>query len=153
VRQHFSAPWSTSLKLITAAVLVFLLSAAIYSDTVGAVAILGVVALCAAFAVRGYSVADGKLMIHRLGWSKSFDLSKLSSVEVRPGATSGSIRTWGIGGLFGFIGFFRNRSLGFYRSYVTDSENAVVLDFDGKKIVVTPGSPAEFAEAVQRERS
>ena len=68
--------------------------------------------------------------------------------DVNPGALMGSVRLMGIGGLFAFIGTFRNELLGVYRAYATDGENAVVLDINGSTIVVTPDSPGEFVKAV-----
>ena len=55
----------------------------------------------------------------------------------------------GVGGLFGFIGRFRNEVLGMYRAYATDSINTVVLDFGGSKVVVTPDDPAGFVAAIE----
>ncbi len=149
VQEHFRAPWSTRLKVITAAAL--LICGAVYftADLLGSLLILALVILCLVFAVRGYSITDDKLLIHRLGWVKSFDLSDLSTVELSPGANIGSIRAWGIGGVFSFVGYFRNAVLGNYRAYVTDSKNAVVLVFNGSKIVVTPANPANFVTSVR----
>ena len=61
----------------------------------------------------------------------------------------GSLRTMGIGGLFGFVGYFHNEILGSYRAYATNELNTVVLVFDGETIVVTPDDPEAFVEAVK----
>ena len=146
--QHFDAPWSGTLKLLTTLFCAVLLVAATQVGPVGAAAIVGLLAVCAALAVRGYSVGGGELLVHRLGWTSRFDLARLTSADVAPGATRGSIRTFGIGGLFGFIGRFRNTTLGPYRAYVTDPANAVVLRLGRETIVVTPEHPAEFVAAI-----
>lgn len=153
MNQHFFAPWSTRLKVMTVALVLICLVAAYTVKGWGSLVILAIVLIAATFAIRGYSVIDGRLLIHRLGWSTKFDLSRLTSVEVSPGATMGSIRTMGIGGLFGFVGHYRNEILGTYKAYATNEFNTVVLDFDGEKIVVTPDKPEEFAEAVEAARS
>ena len=153
MKQHFFAPWSTRLKLLTIALVLVCLVAAYAAKGWGSLVILAILLVAATFAIRGYSVIDGRLLIHRLGWSTKFDLSKLSSVEVNPGATMGSIRTMGIGGLFGFVGYFHNEILGTYKAYATNELNTVVLDFGGEKIVVTPDEPDEFAQAVEAARS
>jgi hypothetical protein len=116
----------------------------------GRYGILAIFLVAATFAIRGYSVRDGELLIHRLGWSTRFDLAGLSSVEVNPNATMGSIRALGIGGLFGFVGRFHNSILGSYKAYATNDANAVVLRFEGETIVVTPDAPAAFAQAVSQ---
>lgn len=153
MKQHFFAPWSTKLKVMSIALLMICLVAAYTSKGWGSLVILAIVLVAATFAIRGYSVIDGKLLIHRLGWSTKYDLSGLSSVEVSPGATMGSIRAMGIGGLFGFVGYYRNEILGAYKAYATNELNTVVLDFGGEKIVVTPDKPEEFAEVVEAARS
>jgi len=152
VGQHFKAPWGTKLWVMTAGVLAILVVALVTVKGWAALLLVAIVGLALVFAVRGYSVLDGQLLIHRLGWAIRFDLADLTSVEFSPGATIGSIRTMGIGGLFGFVGHFRNEILGSYRAYATDEENTVILDFSGEKIVVTPDSPVEFVAAVEAAR-
>ena len=112
VGQHFKAPWGTKLWVMTIGVLAILVVAFIAVKDWAALLLFAIVGLALAFAVRGYSVLDGQLLIHRLGWATKFDLSDLTSVEFSPGATIGSIRAMGIGGLFGFVGHFRNRGGG-----------------------------------------
>jgi len=149
VREHFYAPWSTKLKLTTGAFAAILVVAAVVAGGWGSAVIVGILIVVAAFAVRGYSVMDGKLLIHHLGWANKFDLSKLSKAEVSPGVTMGSARTMGIGGLLGFVGYFRNEILGSYKAYATNELNTVVLVFGSETIVVTPDDPEAFVEAVK----
>jgi hypothetical protein len=99
--------------------------------------------------VNGYSIRDGKLMIHRLGWATKFDLSKLSGFESNPRALMGSTRLFGNGGLFCCIGYYRNEILGRYRAYVTDTAKCVVLEFGENKIVISPDDPEVFVEALR----
>ena len=149
MREHFYAPWSTKLKLTTGAFAAILVVAAVVAGGWGSAVIVGILIVVAAFAVRGYSVIDGKLLIHHLGWANKFDLSKLSKAEVSPGVTMGSARTMGIGGLLGFVGYFRNEILGSYKAYATNEFNTVVLVFGNETIVVTPDDPEAFVEAVR----
>ena len=148
MREHFFAPWSTRLKLMTGGLAAILIIAAAVTAGPGSLVILAILLVAAAFAIRGYSVMDGKLLIHRLGWSNKFDLAELVRAEVSPGATMGSLRTMGIGGLFGFVGHFHNEILGSYKAYATNEFNTVVLVFGNQTIVVTPDDPEEFVEAV-----
>jgi hypothetical protein len=148
MKKHFGAPWSTRLKLLSAAFVVLLVIVFFVTDGLARYVVLAILLATAALAVRGYSVIDGQLLVHRLGWATKFDLEKLTSAEVSPGATMGSVRALGIGGLFGFVGHFRNEVLGLYKAYATNEHNTVVLDFGGDKVVVTPGEPHEFVEAV-----
>jgi len=149
MREHFFAPWSTRLKVTTGVFAAVLIVAAVAAAGWGSAVVVGILVVAAAFAIRGYSVMDGKLMIHRLGWSNKFDLSELTKVEVNPGATLGSLRTMGIGGLFGFVGHFYNEILGSYKAYATNEFNTVVLVFGSETLVVTPDDPEAFVEAVK----
>jgi hypothetical protein len=133
---------------MTAILAVILVVAGYSTPGWGKLVAVAIALVAATFAVRGYSVRDGKIMVHRLGWANKFDLAKLSSVEVSPGVTMGSVRAMGIGGLFGFFGYYRNEILGLYRAFATDEVHSVVLDFEGNKIVVTPDDPQAFAEVV-----
>jgi hypothetical protein len=89
------------------------------------------------------------LLVHRLGWATKIPLTGLVSAEAEPNATVGSIRVFGIGGVFAFAGKFRNSTLGSYRAYVTDPHFCIVLDLGSETIVVTPDSPVRFVEAVR----
>jgi hypothetical protein len=150
MKKHFKAPWSTKLKILTAIFVAVIIIVILTTKTAGSTVAIIVLLVCAAFAVRGYSIQDGKLLILRMGWSTKYDLSRITSAEFSPRATLGSIRTFGIGGLGGYIGYFRNSILGSYRAFATDAKNTVVLDFDGKKVVVTPENPQQFVQAVMR---
>jgi hypothetical protein len=149
MREHFAAPWSTRLKTTPVVFVGILLVAAYAARGWASLLILAIFLVAAAFAIRGYSIHQGKLLIHRLGWATTYDLASLVSAEVSPGATIGSIRAMGIGGLFGFVGHFHNAVLGSYKAYATNELNTVVLDLAGDRIVVTPDDPHEFVAAVQ----
>ena len=136
------------MKLMTGGLVAILIVAAAVTAGPGSLAILAILLVAAAFAIRGYSVMDGRLLIHRLGWSNKFDLSEMVSAEVSPGATLGSLRTMGIGGLFGFVGHFHNEILGSYKAFATNEFNTVVLVFGNQTIVVTPDDPEEFVEVL-----
>ena len=151
MRQHYRAPWDIRVKAVTFGFLTLAALGVLATGEATSIPIIAVAAVVAAFGVRGCSVMHGTLLVHRLGWSTRFDLAKLTGVQASPGVTMGSIRLWGNGGLFGFVGYFRNDIVGRYKAYATDGMRAVLLDFDGWKLVVTPDSPAEFVEAVRAE--
>lgn len=149
---YFKAPWSRRLKAATVVLLLACALIALRAGPVGASVIVAALLLSAVFAVRGYSVSEGQLRIHHLGWSTRLDLSRLDRAEFRPDALAGSWRLGAIGGLFGWIGFFSSRELGPYRGYITDRERAVVMDIGGRRLVVTPERPEEFVAAVTLHR-
>jgi hypothetical protein len=152
MRTEFSSPWSRGLKVLTGVVLFLLAYVAVSRGAwAGAIAI-SVVAASALFAVRGYRIGGRELVIKRLGWSKNLDLANLERVEVLRDAMAQSLRIFGIGGLFSYVGLFRNSRLGWYRAYATDPSRAVVLSFRARRVVVTPDDPEQFSRSVLASR-
>ena len=151
--RSFRAPWGTSLWTITIGVGGGLGIGIVVSELLGVQVLLAAILIVPlVLSVRGYTVRDGQLLVHRLGWVTRFDLADLRKVEVAPGVMRGSLMTFGNGGLFGFVGHFRNNALGAYRAYATKKENAVVLRLNGGPVVVTPDEPVAFVDAVKGER-
>lgn len=157
-RTQFGAPWGRFVMITTACTillcLVPTLLLSLRSGSPGTLVWLspfciGLLISCFLLSVTGFTLREGRLLIHRIGWATSFDLATLAGFEANPHAMVGSIRLFGNGGLFAFIGWYRNPLLGVYRAYVTNPAHAVVLDFGGKKIVVSPDDPAAFVEALR----
>ena len=155
---HFSAPWCLTVKIITVLSLVLLLGAAAYGfwffpSSAPVLLRLTVTLLPLAivlgtlpFVILGYDLAPGELRVARLGWQNRFTLADVTSVEINPEALRGSLRLCGSGGLFGFFGWFRNKTLGVYRAYGTDPKRAVVIKLNQRTIVLTPDQPERFVE-------
>jgi hypothetical protein len=147
--EFFRAPWSVKLKVVTGAFAVLALFILIQGGATAGVGLLAIGLVAMAFSVRGYRVGNGKLTIYRLGWTSRYDLSRLVSAEVLTSGLPGSVRVFGIGGLFAFTGHFWHPDLGRYKAYATDGTKSVLLDFGDERILVTPDSPTEFAAAVR----
>lgn len=99
---------------------------------------------CGLFTIRGYTITSDAILVHRLLWSTPLPRTGLQSAEFMPNAMSRSIRTCGNGGFFSFSGFYWNRTLKSYRAYVTDQRRTVVLRYEGRTIVISPGEPVDF---------
>ena len=147
MKTDFAAPWSGSLKMTTAVVLVVLGMAASEGGP-RASFIVAVILGCALFAVRGYRIEKGALRVLRVGWSTRFALDSLEGAIVDGQAMGGSIRAFGMAGAFAHVGRYWNARLGWYSVYATDPERAVVLTFHGRRVVVTPDDPQRFAAAL-----
>ncbi len=152
----FSAPWSRLLKLMsvpaTVICLVIVIEGAVHGgwrmpvkaflfSEVLPFAVMGGAAL---FMVRGYAITPDAILVKRLFWDTRLPRAGLESATFSPEAVRGSIRTWGNGGFYSFTGMFWNRELGNYRAFVTDHARIVVLRYEGRTVVVSPGEPGEF---------
>lgn len=146
---RFAAPWSTPLRVITVVVVGAFVLAVVVGAPFAALVLGVTVGLAAVYAVRGYAVEPGTLVVYRTGWETRIDLAGLRSAEVDPDAMRGSFRTFGMGGPFAFVGRYRSRAVGPYMAYATDRDLAVVLRWDHQTVVVTPDDPEAFAAAAE----
>ena len=155
----YRAPWGTSLKimsLIGAIILIGIPASSVILTQSGKTPqlVLSIIPLTILvgtllFTIRGYELTNKILYVRRLLWRNKIELDNLKSVEMQPNAMSGSIRTFGNGGLFSFSGMFKNSTLGPYRAFVTDPKNSIVLRFPNRIIVVTPDQQQEFVAVVK----
>lgn len=152
----YKAPWSTSLIVMSVVASCILVGAALHCTITGhfwvAFVLYAIVFGGVLFTVRGYSIGDDAILVHRLFWSTRLPLLDLQSAEVAPDITQGGIRLFGNGGLFSFSGLFRNRALGVYRSFVTDPHRTVVLRYSTRPVVLSPDSPDDFVHDIVRSR-
>ena len=163
----FGAPWGRSLLIGSIVQVVFLLAvgaapvffAALDPEPgsrwkwlgalLGGAIPLAILAVAARYAVRGYTVTDDSIRVHRPGWSSSLPLDELESATVSPYAMRRSRRELANGGLFSYTGGFHNADLGSYRAFVTDHARTVVLRFSDRAdrdrvIVLSPDDPDAF---------
>jgi hypothetical protein len=152
MRKKYRAPWDILLIIVTTLVIGLLLGIVylIPSESyIPKILNFGIIVLCAGFGVFGYSIQQGVLRVHRLGWYKDISLSNIKSVEFKPNVMAGSLRTFGIGGVFGYIGHFRNRTLSNYKAYATHRKKTVVIQTNNNdQIVISPDDPELFVKSL-----
>ena len=105
---------------------------------------VAVVAGCLPFMIRGYAIAEDAILVKRLFWTTRLARAGLQSAEVVPDAMCKSLRTCGNGGAFSFSGWYWSKALGHYRAFVTNPNDAVVLRFDKRTVVLSPATPDGF---------
>jgi hypothetical protein len=104
------------------------------------------------FTVRGYSITEDSILIHRLIWTTRFPLEQLIEVDTDGNITfRNSIRCFGNGGIFGISGLYYNRRVGTFRAFVTDVTRTVLLRFPSRTILVSPDDPRRFVSALLRQ--
>ncbi|MBM3413173.1 MAG: hypothetical protein FJY19_07325 [Bacteroidetes bacterium] len=93
-----------------------------------------------------YSLSAHKLTVIRPLKNIEFKLKEIEKVELLDNAMlKGTIRTFGVGGLFGYWGKFYNRKIGTMTWYATRWSNAVLITTkSNSKIVLTPDQPDIF---------
>lgn len=101
-----------------------------------------------AFHPRHYEVNDEDIRVVRFFKSRLFPFSGITEVSALPReAIKGSMRIFGSGGMFGYFGRFRNKTLGTYIMHVTDRDKLVLLRSEGKTILVSPDDRDGFLAA------
>jgi len=116
------------------------------------VTVLTIVLLVATYAIslgyspRGYQITEDMLVINRLFYNAKYERRKIEKVEMLSNEQMGfAIRTFGVGGLFGYFGYFASKNQGSMLWYATQREKFVMIHLDGnKKIVLTPDDPIGF---------
>jgi hypothetical protein len=103
---------------------------------------------CWALSPKAIEVEGGELRVLRRGWrAATFPLSRVDGVAVLPaGWLRGAVRTFGVGGLFGFYGWFYRK--GAFRLYASRTDRLVEVVIDGKRVVVSPDEPQRFVDGL-----
>lgn len=93
-----------------------------------------------------YEINANEIIIHRLIKNLRINRADIQSVKIiDKNALSGSIRTFGVGGLFGWIGKFRNSTLGSMTWHLTRRDKAVLIHTkEDKKILISPDEAENF---------
>ena len=159
-KYSYGASWGMMLKAITlitlicccVPIIVVLTSCSVEAMWLQSILVGGpilLVAVCAMETVCRYELRGHTLVVHRLLRETALDLSGLISVRYNPAAMKGSIRVFGNGGLFSFTGLYWNRTIGWYRAYVTDPKQSVVLRLERRQFIVSPNHPEKFVAIVK----
>lgn len=98
------------------------------------------------YSPRKYILTTDTLIIKRLFKNVEISRANIQSVgRIEKEKLDGSIRTFGVGGLFGYFGKFVNRKLGKMNWYVTRLDKAVLITtINNKKIILSPDRAEEF---------
>ncbi len=151
----FNATLSTAVKLITVATCILLVTAVytiinrpeltlVYkSILIGSFVALVIGTFL--FSVTGYTINAGTVTINRWLYNVNINRADITEYRVVPDEDmKWTIRTFGVGGLFGYYGRFTNTNLGGMTWYATRRSNYVLLVAGGKKIIVTPDDTEAF---------
>lgn len=102
-----------------------------------------------AFAFRpiNYAVTEQELIVRRLLWNVYIKRGDIKNIELLEAPEiRGAIRTFGVGGLWGYFGNFANFSLGRMTWYATRRDKPILVETtNNKKLILTPDEPDRFA--------
>ena len=159
---EFKASLDTLSKALTAGVFILLITigqksvralTAAHGETIlilvhGGILLLFVAILFGSYmySVRSYSVTDDELIIQRPIGNRVIVCSDIKEIRKADKTEfSGTIRTFGNGGLFGYYGKFYNAKLGNMTWYVTQRKNSIIMLMKtGEKIIISPDDISMF---------
>jgi hypothetical protein len=152
----YEAPWGKTLKVVSGLLVLlvvgFMVSVWLFPEISGGWRVPWlfpvIAALCPLFMVLGYEVTEDAILIRRPFWKTRLPRAGLKSATFKPKAMSHALRTFGNGGAFSFTGWFWKKDLGAFSAYVTDPDRTVVLRFEKRTVVVSPGEPEDFVAAL-----
>jgi membrane protein YdbS with pleckstrin-like domain len=102
--------------------------------------LVGLVLFVFLFSVKNYTIENNSLHINRWLNKVIIPFAEIKTVRVVTDADMGLVfRTFGVGGLFGYLGKFSSSKLGSLTYYATQNKNRVFIELhNGKKLLITP---------------
>lgn len=94
---------------------------------------------------RNYEITqNGISILQRKGCYiiKREDILEIKSIDYK--SLKGSVRNFGIGGIYGFSGTFSNKEFGEMIWFVTRTDNLIMIKTDKQKIVISPDDAELF---------
>ena len=96
------------------------------------------------------TIGNDKIILHRLFGAINIPIKDIIAIKAIPNSeTAFSIRIFGSGGLFGYLGKFKNKILGNYTMYATNVNELILIRTDRKTYVFSCKNRDEFIESVK----
>jgi hypothetical protein len=107
---------------------------------------------CLLLSVRGYTITDDSILIHRLVWNTRLPLEEVTEINFDPEIYYRSFRYFSTDGIFGVSGVhYAQNEGGAFHAFLTDTTKTVLLKFSSRSILVSPPDPQEFVKALLRQ--
>ena len=161
-RISFPCTWSMGVTAITAITIIILVASTyfIWTDDFPSSMLwlkytLIVVFIATIIGGLGYmpirlTIGNDKIILHRLFGAINIPIKDIIAIKAIPNSeTAFSIRIFGSGGLFGYLGKFKNKKLGNYTMYATDINELILIRTDRKTYVFSCRNRDEFIESVK----
>ncbi|MBM6882286.1 PH domain-containing protein [Bacteroides caecigallinarum] len=158
----FPCTWSMGVTVITAITVIILVASTyfIWTDDFPSSMLwlkytLIVVFIATIIGGLGYmpirlTIGNDKIILHRLFGAINIPIKNIIEIKAIPNSeTAFSIRIFGSGGLFGYLGKFKNPKLGSYTMYATNLNELVLIRTNSKKYVFSCKNRDEFIESVK----
>ena len=101
---------------------------------------ISVIVFCYLYSPIKYELTDRQLIINRPVKNITINFTDISEVRsIDSSELSGTIRTFGVGGLFGYFGKYYNSTVGKMNWYTTQMRNRILIQMNTcEKIIISP---------------
>lgn len=160
-RISFTCPWSLGVTVITTIIIIILVASTyfIWTDDFPSSMLwlkytLIVVFIATIIGGLGYmpirlTIENDKIILRRLFGTINIPIKDIIEIKaIENSETAFSIRTFGSGGLFGYLGKFKNKKLGSYTMYATNVNELILIRTDRKTYVFSCKNRDEFIESL-----
>ena len=146
----FPCTWSMGVTVITAITVIILVASTyfIWTDDFPSSMLWLKYTLIVVFIAT--IIGGDKIILHRLFGAINIPIKDIIAIKAIPNSeTAFSIRIFGSGGLFGYLGKFKNKKLGNYTMYATNVNELILIRTDRKTYVFSCKNRTEFIESVK----
>lgn len=107
---------------------------------------------CFMMSPRGYILTEDDVIVRRAVGNVIINRDDIAHMErIESNELNWTIRTWGVGGLFGYFGKFTNAKFGEMIWYASNKNcMLLIVTKSGKKIVLSPQNPKNFINDYSR---
>ena len=154
-RISFPCTWSMGVTAITAITIIILVASTYFiwtDDFPSSMLWLKytlIVVFIATMPIR-LTIGNDKIILHRLFGAINIPIKDIIAIKAIPNSeTAFSIRIFGSGGLFGYLGKFKNKKLGYYTMYATDINELILIRTARKTYVFSCRNRDKFIESVK----
>lgn len=143
---RFRCVWSKTVRVITVIALLIIGFGLYESATEGHIIIFFFILLtvlyCLAFSPISIDITEDNLIVRRM--YSSLVIHRKDIIAISAYKNSYSVRKFGSGGLFGYLGWFYNYDIGNYFSYATDEHNTILIITKNRKYLISCENPNEL---------
>ncbi len=110
----------------------------------GVILLIGLITLC--YSIKGYQINPDGIIVKRFAGNKLIERQNITELRVLHATDlQGTMRTMGVGGLFGYYGSFNNNKFGDMIWYMTNRQHLIgVFLKDGKPVIISPDDADGF---------
>jgi hypothetical protein len=152
---RYKASLDVPAKIITGLILLMCLFFAIMGVITAALILFVTIALCYILHPTAYTLNKDVLIIQRPVKPVVIYRNEISNIELLDEKQlKWTIRTFGVGGLFGYFGYFYNREIGSMLWYTSHQKNRILITKKNEeKVVISPDDPSLFDSLKWRDQS